>query len=112
FCDHWDKQEKTQLPRAPYLLQGAGYPSPMSIETIRDRLRRLSQAAGARQASGSALVLHPHDCRRVFASEHLGKQKELSIQRRRWGVGNIEEPSFKATQALDVSFDLSHGLLG
>jgi len=79
FCDHWDKQEKMQLPRAPYLLQGAGYPSPMSIETIRDRLRRLSLASGARTADDSLLVLHPHDCRRVFASEHLNNNTPVHV---------------------------------
>jgi integrase len=79
FCDHWDKQEKTPLPRAPYLLQGAGYPSPMSIETIRDRLRRLSMASGARTADGSPLILHPHDCRRVFASEHLNNNTPVHV---------------------------------
>jgi len=79
FCDHWDKQEKMQLPRAPYLLQGAGYPSPMSIETIRDRLRRLSLASGARTADDSPLVLHPHDCRRVFASEHLNNNTPVHV---------------------------------
>ena len=79
LCDHWDKYEKRKLPRAPYLLQGAGHPSPMSIETIRGRLRRLSLTAEAHTADGSPLVLHPHDCRRVFASEHLNNNTPVHV---------------------------------
>ncbi len=79
FCDHWDLHEHTQLPRAPYLLQGIGHPSPVGIQTIRARLRRLSLAAGARTANGSPLELHPHDCRRVFASEHLNNNTPVHV---------------------------------
>jgi integrase len=79
FCDHWNRQERCKLPRAPYLLQGAGHPSPMSIENIRDRLHKLSLAAGAKTADGSPLILHPHDCRRVFASEHLNNNTPVHI---------------------------------
>ena len=43
----------------------------IKAEQIRTRLRRLSGAAGAKRSDGSRLVLHPHDCRRIFASEHL-----------------------------------------
>lgn len=70
-CDNWDIHERRPLPRAPYLLQGAQHPSVIKAEHIRTRLRRLSEAAGATRADGSPLVLHPHDCRRIFASEHL-----------------------------------------
>lgn len=70
-CDRRDYVAKTPLPRAPYLLQGAGHPSAMSIQTIRGRLQNLSLAAGARHADGTPLRLAPHDCRRVFATEHL-----------------------------------------
>src|SRR5207245_691237 len=79
FCDHWDLHEHTQLPRAPYLLQGVGHPSPIGIQTIRARLRQLSLAAGARTAHGSPLELHPHDCRRVFASEHLNNNTPVHV---------------------------------
>ena len=70
-CDNWDVHERRPLPPAPYLLQGAQHPSVIKAEQIRTRLRRLSEAAGARCADASPLVLHPHDCRRIFASEHL-----------------------------------------
>jgi len=79
FCDHWDPHEKIALPRAPYLLQGAGHPSPIGVQTIRARLRQLSLAAEARTADGSPLVLHPHDCRRVFASEHLNNNTPVHV---------------------------------
>lgn len=70
-CDNWDIHERRPLPRAPYLLQGAQHPSMIKAEHIRTRLRRLSEAAGTRRGDGSPLILHPHDCRRIFASEHL-----------------------------------------
>lgn len=70
-CDHWDCREKRPYPRAPYLLQGAGHPSPIAMSAIRNRLARLSSRAGATRADGSPLRLRPHDCRRLFASEHL-----------------------------------------
>jgi len=69
--DHWDNHEHRARPRAPYLLQGMKHPSTIGVQTIRNRLGRLSEAAGARRADGSPLILRPHDCRRVFASEHL-----------------------------------------
>jgi hypothetical protein len=40
-CDRRDIHEKTPLPRAPYLLQGAGHPSVIGVNTIRGRLRQL-----------------------------------------------------------------------
>ena len=70
-CDNWDRHERRGLPRAPYLLQGAQHPSAIAPEHVRARLARLSRAAGARRIDGTALVLRPHDCRRIFASEHL-----------------------------------------
>jgi integrase len=70
-CDNWDHHERRPLPRAPYLLQGAGHPSVINANQVRARLARLSHGAGARQADGTPLVLRPHDCRRIFASEHL-----------------------------------------
>jgi integrase len=70
-CDHWDQAEKRARPRAPYLLQGAGHPSPLAMEGIRNRLARLSRLAETRRADGQPLILRPHDCRRLFASELL-----------------------------------------
>jgi integrase len=49
-CDAWDWHEKRPLPRAPYLMgasRQAGVPGP---NAVRDRLARLSSAAGARRA--------------------------------------------------------------
>ncbi|PZR77651.1 MAG: hypothetical protein DLM65_15220 [Candidatus Aeolococcus gillhamiae] len=68
----WDSHEKRWRPSAPYLLQtAAGHPSVIDEGTIRARLARLSRAAEACRANGQPLVLRPHDCRRMFASEHL-----------------------------------------
>jgi integrase len=70
-ADRWDQHERRDQPAAPLLLQGLNHPSAIGIQTIRSRLRRLSIAAGARTTDGRPLRLRPHDCRRVFASEHL-----------------------------------------
>jgi integrase len=78
-CDRRDIHEKTPLPRAPYLLQGAGHPSAIGVNTIRGRLRLLSNAAQARRADGSPLVLEPYDCRRAFASEHLNNNTPVHV---------------------------------
>jgi integrase len=71
FCDHWDYHEKRPLPRAPYLVRAPRHPSALGMQGIRRRLRLLSAAASARKSDGTPLRLHPHDCRRVFATEHL-----------------------------------------
>ena len=42
-------------------------------------LRAVSVAAGARRADGRPLVLLPHDCRRVFASEHLNNNVPVHV---------------------------------
>lgn len=65
------RARRTPTRSSTYLLQGAQHPSVISGDYVRRRLRRLSEAAGARRRDGSALVLRPHDCRRIFASEHL-----------------------------------------
>jgi integrase len=78
-CDRRDEHEKRPLPRAPYLLQGMRHPSAISTSTIRGRLARLSRDAGARHADGSPLLLRPHDCRRVFASEHLNAHTPVHV---------------------------------
>ncbi len=78
-CDHWDLHEKRPRPPAPYLLQGIRHPSTIGIQTIRSRIRDLSIHAQARRADGSALLLLPHDCRRVFASEHLNNNTPVHV---------------------------------
>lgn len=78
-CDRRDDTAKMPLPRAPYLLQGAGHPSAMSIQSIRQRLQELSVAAGATHADGTPLRLSPHDCRRVFATEHLNNNTPVHV---------------------------------
>jgi site-specific recombinase XerD len=78
-CDRRDNTAKTPLPRSPYLLQGAGHPSAMSTQTIRQRLQQLSVVAGARHADGTPLRLSPHDCRRVFATEHLNNDTPVPV---------------------------------
>jgi integrase len=78
-CDHWDLQEKRPRPPAPYLIQGIRHPSTAGIQTIRSRIREISINAGARRSNGSPLVLLPHDCRRVFASEHLNNNTPVHV---------------------------------
>jgi site-specific recombinase XerD len=78
-CDRRDNTAKVPLPTAPYLLQGAGHPSAMSIQTIRSRLQDLSVAAGAQHADGTPLRLSPHDCRRAFATEHLNNNTPVHV---------------------------------
>ena len=58
-CDNWDHHERRPLPRAPYLLQGAGHPSVINANQVRARLARLSHDAGARKADGTPLVSGP-----------------------------------------------------
>lgn len=79
ICDHWDLHEKRPRPPAPYLLQGIRHPSTTGIQTIRSRIRELSISAGAQRSDGSPLVLLPHDCRRVFASEHLNNNTPVHV---------------------------------
>lgn len=75
----WDPHENRLRPRAPYLLQGAGHPRGIAQTTVRERLRGLSLAAGARRADGSPLSFAPHDGRRVFASEHLNNNTPVHV---------------------------------
>lgn len=55
------------------------HPSTAGIQTIRTRIRELSIQAEARRSDGSPLVLLPHDCRRVFASEHLNNNVPVHV---------------------------------
>ncbi len=77
--DRRDEHEKKPLPRAPYLLQGMRHPSAVNTNTIRGRLRWISEQSGATHADGSPLILTPHDCRRVFASEHLNAHTPIHV---------------------------------
>ncbi len=79
LVDRRDEHEKRPLPRAPYLLQALRHPSAVNTNTVRGRLRWLSEQAGARHADGSPLILTPHDCRRVFASEHLNAHTPVHV---------------------------------
>lgn len=79
FVDRRDHHEKVPLPAAPYLLQGFGHPSAFGVNTVRWRLTKLSKAAGITAADGSALVVRPHDCRRVFASEQLNNNTPVHV---------------------------------
>jgi len=79
FCDRRDMANKQALPRAPYLIQGRSHPSAVTAQTIRTRLRYLSLAAGATHADGTPLHLTPHDCRRVFATEHLNSNTPVHV---------------------------------
>ncbi|MCU1251830.1 MAG: site-specific integrase [Edaphobacter sp.] len=78
-CDHWNLAQKVPRPPAPYLIQAIRHPSPPGLQTIRSRIRAISVAAGARQSDGSPLILLPHDCRRVFASEHLNNNTPVHV---------------------------------
>jgi len=78
-CNHWNLAKKTPRPPAPYLIQAIRHPSPPGLQTIRSRIKAISVAAGARRADGSPLILLPHDCRRVFASEHLNNHTPVHV---------------------------------
>lgn len=69
--DHFDFHQQQPLPRAPYLLQGRTRPHMIGRSTIRAGVVELSRKAGAQRHDGRPLDIAPHDCRRVFASEHL-----------------------------------------
>lgn len=89
-CDHWDASEKRPRPRAPYLLQGVGHPSPIAMSGIRNRLAKLSRLAQAKRADGSELVVRPHDCRRLFASELLNNNVPVHVIQALLGHAHID----------------------
>jgi site-specific recombinase XerD len=86
----WDFHENRPRPRAPYLIQGAGQPRGMAPTTLRERLKRISLAAGARRADGSPLYFKPHDGRRVFASEHLNNNTPVHVIAALLGHANLD----------------------
>jgi hypothetical protein len=51
----------------------------MAPTTVRERLKRVSLAAGAKASGGGPLYLKPHDGRRVFASEHLNNNTRVHV---------------------------------
>jgi integrase len=79
FCNHWDHHERQPRPAGPYLLQGAKHPSPIGIQTIRGRLKAISVASGIKRSDGTPLTVLPHDCRRLFASEHLNNNTPVHV---------------------------------
>ncbi|MGC2149206.1 MAG: site-specific integrase [Candidatus Acidiferrales bacterium] len=89
-CDHWDHRERRPRPRAPYLLQGPNHPSPIGIQTIRGRIQAMSIKSGLKRADGSPLVVVPHDCRRVFASEHLNNDTPVHVIQALLGHATID----------------------
>jgi len=78
-CNHWNLAQKMPRPPAPYLIQAIRHPSAPGLQTIRARIKAVSVGAEARRADGSPLVLLPHDCRRVFASEHLNNNTPVHV---------------------------------
>jgi integrase len=78
-CNHWNLAQKMPRPPAPYLIQAIRHPSAPGLQTIRARIKAVSVGAGARRADGSPLILLPHDCRRVFASEHLNNNTPIHV---------------------------------
>lgn len=90
FCNHWDHHERQPRPTGPYLLQGAKHPSPIGIQTIRGRLRALSIASGVKRSDGTPLIVLPHDCRRVFASEHLNNNTPVHVIQALLGHATID----------------------
>jgi integrase len=90
FCNHWDHNERRPRPAGPYLLQGAKHPSPIGIQTIRGRLKAISVTSGVKRNDGTPLVVLPHDCRRVFASEHLNNNTPVHVIQALLGHATID----------------------
>lgn len=51
----------------------------IGLSTIRSSLRALSRRAAAKNHEGLPLDVSPHDCRRLFASEHLNNGTPLHV---------------------------------
>jgi site-specific recombinase XerD len=89
FCNHWDHHERRSLPAGPYLVQGAKHLIPIGVQTIRERLKAISVANGAKRSDGTPLILLP-DCRRVFASEHLNNNTPVHVIQALLGHATID----------------------
>lgn len=87
-----DRADFTRSPRpaGPYLLQGAKHPSPIGIQTIRGRLKAISVASGLKRSDGTPLTVLPHDCRQVFASEHLNNNTPVHVIQALLGHSTID----------------------
>ncbi len=79
FCTRWDHHERKIQARAPYLLQAITGPNVISVGSLRDRIVQASRRADTSAADGSPLYLRPHDCRRLFATEHLNNHVPVHI---------------------------------
>jgi integrase-like protein len=86
----WDTAEHRPQPRAPYLLQGVGHPSPIAFSSIRTRLAKLARLAEARRADGSDFVLRPHDCRLLFGSEPLNNNVPVHVSQALLGHAHVD----------------------
>jgi integrase len=104
-CDHWNLAQKIPRPAAPYLIQAIRHPSPPGLQTIRSRIKAMSIAAGARQADGAPLILLPHDCRRVFASEHLNNNTPVHVIQALLGHSSLDKPTRRIWR-MPVSFSV------
>jgi len=71
--------QQTAPAACPYLMQGRSHPSAVTAQTIRTCLQHLSLAAGATHADGAPMHLTPHDCGRVFATEHLNSNTPVHV---------------------------------
>lgn len=90
FIDRRDAHEKRPLPRAPYLLQALRTPIVFTATTVRGRLSWIAAHAGATRADGNPLNLTPHDCRRLFASEHLNAHTPVHVIQALLGHATID----------------------
>jgi len=104
------------VPSAPYLLQGRTHPSTLNNQTIRGRLKALSLAADAKHSDGRALALTPHDCRRVFAFEHLNSHTPVHVIRALLGHATVNTVMIYAklypTQLVEEYRRVMRGLYG
>jgi hypothetical protein len=63
---------------------------PASPQRRLDRCRPLSEQSGVRHSDGAPLILTPHDCRRVFASEHLSAHTPVHVIQALLGHATID----------------------
>ena len=87
----WCSYEKEWRPAAPYLFQGVtGHPSVVDHSTVRVRLAGLADGVGIVRSDGTPLTLRPHDCRRMFASEHLNNSTPVHVIQALLGHATID----------------------
>ncbi len=78
-CDGWDAREKPPARALPTCSKEPGIRARSPTARSAAGSTRLSREAGARRLDGSELLLRPHDCRRVFASEHLNNNTPIHV---------------------------------